>query len=354
LEVRNIDVRNYLSGRKEDLKREAGVVKDFSVFDFSDIPPDPLMREEGKSIIDALLRYDHSGIPKNLAIFGSRGSGKTLMMRYLAHELRSETSLNLLCCNVRNHNTSFEILAQLLRAQARGASLDELFLRFRKKYPEKTAVILDEIDLMSPKDWHMEILYRLSRSSNNYMVILLSNSPRLLQVIDPSSRSTLQPEVTHFRNYDAKHIYEVLQARAQQGLNTYDKEDLRRIAGLTTKNTNSDVRVATKSLFYTATESGLSASDAFARASKDVVVDVIHDLKDNCASVIVVARKSTLVPQQQRILPKSNERMAGKPEPLSSCVESIRVFGTTMSLHRPCPKTNHTLGLGNDRHLVQR
>ena len=205
--MRRIDVKSYLSARKEDLQRQAGVVKDFSVFDFSYIPAEPLMREEAKNIIDALLRYDHSGIPKNLAVFGSRGSGKTLMMRYLAHELRAETSLNLLYCNVRNHNTSFKVLAQLLRAQARGASLDELFLRFRQKYPKKTVVVLDEIDLMSPKDRHMEILYRLSRSRNNYMVILLSNSPRLMQVIDPSSRSTLQPEVTHFRNYDAGHIY---------------------------------------------------------------------------------------------------------------------------------------------------
>ena len=82
-----MDVRAYLRGRKEQLEEETGAVKDFSVFDFSYIPEHPLMRAEGKILIDALLRYDHTGIPKNLALFGSRGSGKTLMVRYLSKEL---------------------------------------------------------------------------------------------------------------------------------------------------------------------------------------------------------------------------------------------------------------------------
>jgi len=79
-----MDVRSYLRGRKERIRKEAGKVKDFSVFDFSFIPDRPLMREEAKPVADALLRYDHTGVPKNLALFGSRGCGKTLMLRYLA------------------------------------------------------------------------------------------------------------------------------------------------------------------------------------------------------------------------------------------------------------------------------
>ncbi|HOC68701.1 MAG TPA: hypothetical protein PKO23_07815, partial [Candidatus Hydrogenedentes bacterium] len=70
----------------------------------------------------------------------------------------------------------------------------------------------------------------------------------------------------------------ILETRAQQGLARHNPEDLQRIAGLTTKNTNSDVRVAIKSLFYLASEPGLDVDSAFGRANKDVVVDVIHDL----------------------------------------------------------------------------
>ena len=62
---------------------------------------------------------------------------------------------------------------------------------------------------------------------------------------------------------------------------------------MTTRDTNSDVRVAIKSLFYTATEPGLPVSEAFARASKDVVVDVIHDLNDKCLLILESARKTS-------------------------------------------------------------
>ena len=45
----------------------------------------------------------------------------------VAKEMAKEAGLRILYTNCRNHNTSFKILAHLLRVQARGASLDELF-----------------------------------------------------------------------------------------------------------------------------------------------------------------------------------------------------------------------------------
>ncbi len=287
-----MDIRSYLQGRKQQLKKNAGNVRDFTVFDLNHIPRQPIMREEAKPIIDGLLQYDHTGIPKNLAIFGSRGSGKTLMVRYLAKELAGETGLAMRYVNVRNHNTSFKILAHLLRVQARGASFDELFSQFRQHHHDRTVVVLDEIDLISPKDRQMEILYRLSRSSNNYMVILLSNSPRLLQAIDPSARSTLQPIILHFKNYDAEQIHRILRARAEQGLRAHADEDLRKIAALTCRNTNSDVRIAIKCLFYKATEPGLEVARAFEQASRDVVIDVVQDLNDKCLLILESVRRS--------------------------------------------------------------
>ena len=287
-----MDVQTYLRTRKEALRNHTGAVKNYTVFDFNYIPDQPLMRDEAKTIIDAILRYAHTGIPKNLAIFGSRGSGKTLMMRYLARELHADNTVTILYCNIRNHNTSFKVLANLLHVPPRGASLDELFTRFRNTYTGKTVVVLDEIDTMSPKDRTMEILYLLSRSRVNYMVILLANSPRVLQTMDASTRSTLQPETIHFKNYDAEQLLAILEARARQGLKEHKHEDLQRIAGLITKNTNSDVRVAIKSLFYLASEPGLDVDTAFGRANKDVVVDVIHDLNDRCLLILESVRRS--------------------------------------------------------------
>ncbi len=287
-----MDVQTYLRGRKEQIKKESGQVKDFSVFDFSHIPAQPVMRDEAKILIDAILRYDHTGIPKNLALFGSRGSGKTLMVRYLAKELHTESGVQIVYCNVRNHNSSFKVLEYLLRAPAKGASFDDLFLAFRARYPKNTVVVLDEIDLMGARDRNMEILYRLSRSQGNYMTILLSNSPRLMQKLDASTRSTLQPEIVHFKDYDTEQAYAILAARAKAGLVRFEEETLRKIAALSVRNTNSDIRVAIKTLFYTATEPGLSVEQTFERATQDVVVDVVHDLNDKSLLILESLRRT--------------------------------------------------------------
>ena len=198
----------------------------------------------------------------------------------------------MLYCNIRNHNTSFKAFAYLLKKQFRGGSLDELYAAFRARFPSMTVVVLDEIDLMSPKDKNMEILYRLSRSSANYMLVLLSNNPRALRGLDESTRSTLQPRSLHFKNYDAQQLYAILQARAQQGLKQHNEEDLKKIAALTTRNTNSDVRVAIKSLFYIASEPGLAVETAMERAGKDVVTDVIQDLNDKCLLILESTRRA--------------------------------------------------------------
>lgn len=290
--VQRIDVKTYLKNRRGQLKSRVDIIKDYSIFDFNHIPEQPVLRSELRNVIDAILLYAHTGIPKNVAIIGSRGSGKTLGVRFLAQEIQSEEDITILYCNIRNHNTSFKALASLVGAHARGKSLDELFNIFKKRYPKKTVVVLDEIDLISPKDRHMEILYRLSRSRNNYMVIVLSNNPRALRAIDESTRSTLQPETVYFKNYDATQIYDILKARAIQGLKTHKHEDLRRIAALTTRETNSDVRVAIKSLFYTATDPDVSAQKAFERACRDVVADVIQDLNDKCLLILESARRT--------------------------------------------------------------
>lgn len=268
------------------------MVKDFSVFDFSYIPERPFMREEARVIIDAILRYAQTGIAKNLALFGSRDCGKTLLVRYLTKELHDSHGLTMLYCNVRNHNTSFKILAYLLDLRVRGASFDELVASFRERYPAKVVVVLDEIDFMSSKDRYMEILYRLSRSSNNYMLILLSNNPKLIRAMDPSTRSTLQPDALHFRDYDASEIREILESRATQGLKSYREEDLGKIAALTTRDTNSDVRVAIKTLFYAATESETSIEKAFERAGRDIVVDVVEDLNERCLTILEGIRRA--------------------------------------------------------------
>ena len=165
-----MDVAAYLQEQKQALGRQSRQVRDFTVFDFNYIPERPVMREECKELIREMLQFELSGTPNHLVIIGSRGSGKTLTLKYLQKVVPGQTALEIIYANCRHHNTSFKIFSHLLGQRTAGASLGELYERFLVKHPRKAVVVLDEVDLMSPKDRRREILYMLSRSEQPYMI----------------------------------------------------------------------------------------------------------------------------------------------------------------------------------------
>ena len=292
-----MQIREYLSQRAQHLAKTSRRIKDFRVFDFNYIPEQPLMRDEAKPLIDALLRYTATGIPNHLLIFGSRGSGKTLMVKYASQLLGQhdhKPGLTFAYANCRHHNTSFKILAKLLNARPRGCSLDELWDRFCRQHAGQVVFVLDEVDLISDKDRNKDILYLISRSSENYMAVLLSNNPRFLSNLDESIRSTLQPELLHFRNYNAKEILEILKDRARSGIVKPPRQALPQIAALTARNTNSDVRVAIKTLYYLALEPRVNVTELFERARRDIVRDVLADLNDRNLLILRAAAKVSM------------------------------------------------------------
>jgi len=275
-------ISDYLRERACDFERKTQTIRDFRVFDFNHIPPEPLMRDEAKPIIDACLRYLASGIPNHLLVFGGRGCGKTLTVRYIGRLLESERNVHFLYVNCRQNNTSFKILAHLLGVRPRGVSLDELWQRFSGAHSAPLILVLDEVDLISDKDRRRDILYLLSRGHRPYMTIMLSNHPRFLSTLDESIRSTLQPELIHFKNYDAQQIHSILGERARTGLTQHVPSALARIASLTTRLTNADARVAIKTLYHVALEQPPEIEPVFHRARQDLVADVLGDLNDRC------------------------------------------------------------------------
>ncbi len=282
-------IMDYFESRSRSLDAGMRHVKDFHVFDFNYIPDQPLMREEVKPVIDACLRYLNTGIANHLFIFGSRGSGKTLMLKYVQRLLSQKAGVEVQYVNCRQHNTSFKILAHLLSVRPRGCSLDELWLRFCDSFDGRVILILDEVDLMSDKDRHKDILYLLARSPRNHMVILLSNHPKFLSRLDDSIRSSLQPEMIFFRNYDAQEVGQILQDRARLGLHACPPALVQQIAALTAQTTNSDVRVAIKTLYYAALEPAKELKPLFDRARRDLISDVLADLNERNLLILKAA-----------------------------------------------------------------
>jgi cell division control protein 6 len=284
-----MQIEEFLSKRAEHLQKSSRRIKDFRVFDFNYIPEKPLMRQETKPLIDALLRYATTGIANHLLIFGSRGSGKTLLVKYVSRLIEKRHNVKFIYANCRQHNTSFKILASILNAKPRGSSLDEFWKRFCDAHPGRSVLILDEVDLISDKDRNRDLLYLLSRSPNNYMVVLLSNNPRFLSTLDESIRSTLQPELLHFRNYGADEVLAILKDRAQLGIVSPPRQSLGQIAALAAKDTNSDVRVAIKTLYYSALEPEADVRELFQRARRDILNDVITDLNERNLLILKAA-----------------------------------------------------------------
>ena len=280
--MRRMDIATYLSQKRNSYGHGSDNVKDFRVFDYNYIPQEPVMREEIKEVIKNMLQFEMSGIPTHLAIIGSRGSGKTLLFKYLQQIIPTQTELDILYVNCRHHNTSFKIFANLLgQPNAAGWSLGDLYQRFMLRYSKKTILILDEVDLMSKKDKNREILYFLSRSERPYMVIALSNTPHVLTQLDAATRSSLQPIAIYFKNYDAEQITEILQERGRQGLKSWDDGEMSQIAALTTHLTNSDARVALKTLYYRCLSPEQDVKECFENARRDVVIDQVNDLSDS-------------------------------------------------------------------------
>lgn len=279
--MRLMDIASYLKEKRKRFVKSSSNVRDFTVFDYNYIPDEPVQRTEVEEIIKHMVRFETTGIPTHISIVGSRGSGKTLMLKYLQKVMSEETQLDVLYVNCRHHNTSFKIFAHLLEQEKiAGSSLGDLYQRFMLRYSKKTVLIMDEVDLMSPKDKNREILYFLSRSEQLYMVIMLSNTPHIVKQLDAATRSSLQPFRLYFRNYDAEQIKQILLGRAKKGLRSWGQSDISQISALTTQRTNSDARVAIKTLYYKVMSPQDSIEKCFEDARKDIVIDQVNDLTD--------------------------------------------------------------------------
>jgi len=291
--MRRMDIASYLSDKRNSFSQKSSSIKDFRVFDYNHIPNEPVMREEIKEVIKNMLSFEMSAIPSHMAVIGSRGSGKTLMFKYLQQLMPNETELDVLYVNCRQHNTSFKIFAHLLGDEnVAGWSLVDLYQRFMLKYKKKTVLIMDEVNLMNSKDKNCEILYFLSRSEQPYMVIMLSNTPHILKRLDAATRSSLQPLSLYFKNYNAEQISKILLDRAEKGLYSWNDGEISQISALTTQRTNSDARVAIKTLYYKMINPQETVDKCFEDARKDIVIDQVNDLTDANLMILWAAATS--------------------------------------------------------------
>jgi Cdc6-like AAA superfamily ATPase len=84
-------------------------------------------------------------------------------------------------------------------------------------------------------------------------------------------------------------LRQILGQRAKEGLDSASDEVLAKISALTTKYTNSDARVALKTLYYWAVEPKTPLEDNFQKARRDLVAEVVKNLNDKSLLILRAA-----------------------------------------------------------------
>lgn len=175
--------------------------------------------------------------PSNVFLYGSVGTGKTLIVKHVTDELRQvadkeEIDLNILYINCKMKkvaDTEYRLLAKLARqlgedVPSTGLPTDEIYNRFFKALQEQKGVViiaLDEIDALVKKVGD-EFLYNLTRINDDLeetrvSILGISNDLNFTEYMDSRVKSSLSEEEIIFPPYNALELTEILRERAEKG-----------------------------------------------------------------------------------------------------------------------------------------
>jgi len=186
------------------------------------------------SILAPSLRGDD---PSNVFIYGSVGTGKTLITKHVTGELTSvandeSVNLNVVYINCKMKkvaDTEYRLLAKLAEqlgddVPSTGLPTDEVYNRFFNALQEQEGVViiaLDEIDALVKKVGD-EFLYNLTRINDDLdktkvSIIGISNDLNFTEYMDSRVKSSLSEEEIIFPPYNAIELREILKERSSKG-----------------------------------------------------------------------------------------------------------------------------------------
>ncbi len=201
-------------------------------------PDNILHRDEQINDLASILAPSLKGNdPSNVFLYGSVGTGKTLIVKHVTDELRNvahkeEIDLNILYINCKMKkvaDTEYRLLAKLARqlgedVPSTGLPTDEIYNRFFKALQEQKGVViiaLDEIDALVKKVGD-EFLYNLTRINDDLeqtrvSILGISNDLNFTEYMDSRVKSSLSEEEIIFPPYNALELTEILRERAGKG-----------------------------------------------------------------------------------------------------------------------------------------
>ena len=200
-------------------------------------PENILHREEQINDLASILAPSLKGNdPSNVFLYGSVGTGKTLVVQHVTDELRSvasdeEIDLNILYINCKMKkvaDTEYRLLAKLARqlgeeVPSTGLPTDEIYNRFFEALKDQGGVVviaLDEIDALVKKVGD-EFLYNLTRINDDLdetkvSILGISNDLNFTDYMDSRVKSSLSEEEIIFAPYNAIELREILRDRTDK------------------------------------------------------------------------------------------------------------------------------------------
>ena len=214
------------------------VFKNKKTLTSSFIPMKILHRNEEINQISSILAPALRGYqPNNVFIYGTCGTGKTVVTRFVFSQLKEATknksikTIYINCKMKKVADTEYRLLAQLIKELGEtvpdtGLPTDVLYRKFFEKIDEKkqTVIIaLDEIDSLFRKVGD-EFLYNLTRinpelKQSQITTVGITNDLSFREALDQRVKSSLSEEEIIFKPYDAMQLKDILTQRIKQGFN---------------------------------------------------------------------------------------------------------------------------------------
>ncbi len=185
------------------------------------------------SILAPSLRGDD---PSNVFVYGSVGTGKTLITKHVTDQLGEvaddeQVDLNILYINCKMKkvaDTEYRLLARLAEqlgaeVPSTGLPTDEVYNRFFEALKGQKGVViiaLDEIDALVKKVGD-EFLYNLTRINDDLKetkvsILGISNDLNFTEYMDSRVKSSLSEEEIIFPPYNAIELREILKDRTDR------------------------------------------------------------------------------------------------------------------------------------------
>jgi cell division control protein 6 len=198
---------------------------------------------------------------RNVFAFGSTGTGKTATIKFVLKELQEFTDrVKALYLNCFEKNSRHAVLVEL--ANALGAAVPERGLSTAEVHSEamqllkaqqfSPILVLDEFDQLLANDG-VELLYDILRIPEQGLkpipVILVSNNPELLALLEGRVKSSLQAVSLNFEPYSPMQLKEILKQRAEYAFieGVLEKEVIN-VAAAHSAKLGGDARIAIESL----------------------------------------------------------------------------------------------------------